>query len=143
MRTYVFTSLILGFIFLSASTSLAASVIKKSVPKTPMLYAWLSRPESRSASISSEQILNIQIENSGQGINTLLDIEILDSQNKRVFQQPIDNVMLPKNGIKTLTIGVPSNLPSGSYHFAGGVFGPHWKNLIRWYYDMPKFNVGK
>jgi hypothetical protein len=70
----------------------------------------------------------------------LIDIELINSEKKRVAQYYWDNVRLVKGKTVTYEVSTPPNLPPGEYFFWIGVFKPKWESIVN-SYNAQSFEV--
>jgi hypothetical protein len=73
--------------------------------------------------------------------NVLFDIEIFDSQNKKVAQNFVENVNLGSMESKNFEWKINEKLPPGFYRVSFGIFNPNWQGLRSWYDTYQNFTI--
>ncbi|GEM_PF-3953616 len=69
----------------------------------------------------------------------LIDIEVYNESNERVFQTFFDNVSFVKGETKNISATIPIVYTQTTYHWSVGVFTPSWKQLVHWYNSPQSF----
>jgi hypothetical protein len=78
----------------------------------------------------------------------LLDVEVFDQNNQRIFQRSWDNVLMAKGkpgvcgvNCQGFVVDIPGLMP-GTYTVDVGIFKPRWQGgPIRWYDNVETFRV--
>lgn len=71
----------------------------------------------------------------------LFDVELYNSQNKRVYQS-FDNYSLDNSNSMTIARAIPSNLAAGKYTIKSGWFTPQWATSLLWSENTGSLSVG-
>jgi len=119
-------------------------------PGWSQLYQWIDSAAAFTVGQAAGPKLSIvdngqtwvSVRSSGADARVLVDLELYDSQGRRVMQKFFDRETIRQGETKTYHLG-PAFLSPGNdpYVFKVGMFQPGWNGLISWHDRVEEFSI--
>lgn len=118
------------------------SVNNQQTPPTPPVnaaYTFTATNNPTSPKVNEGNNINVSVTSNTNVNDSIIDVEVYNSSDQRVFQQFFTGQNLTANQAKSFSVNFTANTP-GKYTIKAGVFNNGWGNLV-WNGNIKQFDV--